>query len=487
MINWVLIFEIVYVLLIILVCLRVIYETRTNTKAVAYLLLVIFVPLLGMLIYFAFGANYRKRKLYNRKLTADEAQSRQLRDTILNYSRTTYLDSGDAVRRNRGLAFMLAHNSMSALSSGNAVRLLINGEEKFPEVLKALEHARHHIHIAYYIFEDDGIGQAIESMLIRKVQEGVVVRLMVDDFGSRGIRKTMTKRLKAAGVQVFPFYRIRFISLANRINYRNHRKIIVIDGMTGFVGGINVSDKYINKKGEDVSALYWRDTHLRIDGPGVFYLQRIFMADWNFCAGDTLRVHQDYFPELQKGPAKGDKIVQISASGPDSDRPTILFSILQAINHAREEVLISTPYFIPGESIIDALCIAALGGVSVKLLVPGVSDSLFVNAAARSYYEELLDSGVEIYRYKKGFIHAKTMVTDRKLAMVGTANMDYRSFELNFEVNAFVYDEETAEELATVFHRDLAVSERIDPLLWQQRPWYKKLFEKTVRLIAPLL
>src|SRR5690606_27951141 len=212
-----------------------------------------------------------------------------------------------------------------------------------------------------------------------------------------------------------------------------------------------------------------------------------FMADWNFCAGDTLRVHRSYFPDLWKMPPKGNKIVQISASGPDSDRPTILFSILQAINHAREEVLIATPYFIPGESIIDALCIAALGGVSVKLLVPGVSDSIWVDAAARSYYEELLNAGVEIYRYKKGFIHAKTMVTDRKLAMVGTANMDYRSFELNFEVNAFVYDEETGKELATAFYRDLAESERIDGLLWAKRPWYTKLFEKTVRLIAPLL
>lgn len=484
--NWLILVEILYVVILILVCLRIIYDTRANTKALAYLLLVIFVPFLGFFFYFSFGVNYRKRKLYDRKLIADEKLAKQLEDELLKYSEETFNHGGVEVKNNRELAYMLATNGKSALTANNAVKILINGEQKFPEVLAALQAAKNHIHIEYYIYEDDEIGQTIAQLLAQKAKEGVEVRFIYDDFGSRSIRKKLVPYLKAAGVYTSPFYRVKFWAFANRLNYRNHRKIIVIDGLTGFVGGINVSDKYINHK-DNSKKLYWRDTHIRIDGPGVRFLQNLFLNDWNFCAEDSLQPNKQYYPNLSALAAPGDKIVQIAASGPDSDTPTILFAMLQAINHAKSEILITTPYFIPSESIIDALVVSALGGINVKLLVPGVSDSKLVNLAAHSYYDDLLAAGVEVYLYNKGFVHAKTMVCDQRIAIVGTANTDYRSFDLNFEVNAIVYDEETATTLATVFEADLKDAVKIDPEEWKNRSTYKQLLEKTARLISPLL
>ncbi|MCO5240796.1 MAG: cardiolipin synthase [Chitinophagaceae bacterium] len=484
--NWLLILEIIYLIILVSVCLRIIYDTHSITKTLAYLLLAMFVPVIGILFYFSFGINYRKRKMYTKKLIADDNMSEKLKEEIYRYSKRIFDQSNADVQSSRELAVMLVKDSQSPLTSGNEVKLLVNGEQKFPEVLEAIRHARHHIHIEYYIYEDDEIGNTIADALIQKVKDGVEVRFIYDDFGSRSIRKKIAPRLKAVGVKTYPFYRIVFIALANRVNYRNHRKIIVIDGATAFVGGINVSDRYINSE-ERPGSLFWRDTHLRIDGPGVQYLQYLFLCDWNFCANDRLQPSALFFPPPSSLSFKSNKVVQIAASGPDSDIPTILFSLLQAINLATEEILITTPYFIPGESLLDALMVAALGGVSVKLLVPGVSDSVLVNTAARSYYGELLKAGVEIYLYHKGFVHAKTLVTDRKVAIVGTANMDYRSFDLNFEVNAIVYDNEIAGELADVFYKDIEDAEKIDAAAWEDRTTWKQLLEKTARLVSPFL
>jgi cardiolipin synthase len=320
--------------------------------------------------------------------------------------------------------------------------------------------------------------------MIAKAKEGIKVRFIYDDFGSKTIRKKLVPKLIENGVEAYPFLKVHFILLANRLNYRNHRKIIVIDGYTSFVGGINVSDRYINGNGEQI---YWRDTHLRIDGPGTQYLQYLFLCDWNFCSDSVLEPNRYFFPATPQKAAEENKIVQIAASGPDSESPTILFSTLQAINLATKEILITSPYFIPGESLLDALSISSLSGISVKLLVPGKSDSILVNSAARSYYNDLLKAGVEIYQYQKGFVHAKTMVTDKKVAIVGTANMDFRSFDLNFEVNAIVYDTEIASELSEIFYDDLKDAIRIDAEQWANRPLYRQLLEKAARLLSPLL
>jgi len=484
--NWLLLFEIIYIIVLVPVCMWIIYETRSPTKALSYLLLVIFLPILGIFFYLSFGTNYRKRKIYNKKLIADEHLGRRISDEVLKYSRTTFLEGGSLIYGYKELAFMLANDASSLLTSGNTVTLLLNGENKFAEVIKAINEAKHHIHIEYYIYEDDEIGKTIERLLIKKAAEGITVRFIYDDFGSRSIRRQLVKRIRNGGVSAFPFHKVKFWAFANRLNYRNHRKIIIVDGKVGFVGGINVSDKYINDPGTP-DKLYWRDTHLKIEGPGVLQLQHIFLGDWNFCANDNIKPEPVYFPGTPFLPQQGGQMVQIASSGPDSDRPTVLYALLQAINLAATEILITTPYFIPGESIVDALIVSALGGVSVKLLVPGISDSRIVNAAAHSYYDDLLSAGVEIFLYDKGFIHAKTIVVDRKLSMVGTANMDNRSFELNFEVNAIVYDQPIADQLVAAFAEDIQHSKKIDIIEWADRPVLRRLWEKTARLMSPVL
>lgn len=482
--NWLLISEIAYVFILILVCLRIVYDTRSTTKTLAYLLFAVFVPVFGMIFYFFFGINYRHRKMYSKKLFENDDLAAKFRKDLLQYSEKTYEENNAEIISNKELAFMVLNDSMSPLTSKNAVKLLLNGENKFPEVLEAIKNAKHHVHIEYYIFEDDEIGTALAEAMIAKAKEGVKVRFIYDDFGSKTIRKKLVPKLIENGVEAYPFLKVHFILLANRLNYRNHRKIIVIDGYTSFVGGINVSDRYING---NEGQIYWRDTHLRIDGPGTQYLQYLFLCDWNFCSDSTLEPNRYFFPANSQKAAEENKIVQIAASGPDSESPTILFSTLQAINLATKEILITSPYFIPGESLLDALSISSLSGISVKLLVPGKSDSILVNSAARSYYNDLLKAGVEIYQYQKGFVHAKTMVTDKKVAIVGTANMDFRSFDLNFEVNAIVYDKEIAGQLTETFYNDLKDSTRIDALQWANRPLYRQLLEKAARLLSPLL
>jgi cardiolipin synthase len=480
--SWFLFAAISYVFLVIFVCFRILYDTNSTSKAFAYILVTIFFPGIGMLIYFAVGANYRKDKLYSKKIVRDNKLLAEVHNKIYHESEKT-LDTGEReVKSHKKLARMLL-NDNSPLTGNNEVKLLLNGENKFPEVLQALKNAQHHIHIQYYIFENDNIGNQIKDILIERAAAGVKVRFIYDDFGSRSIRKTLAPELINSGIEAYPFYKILFIALSNRTNYRNHRKIIVIDGCTGFVGGINVSDRYIN--GIDKEQVYWRDTHVMINGPGVYYLQYLFICDWNFCSGKHLKLQDDFFCSTKS--KKGNAIVQIAASGPDSDVPTIMFSLVETIGMAQDEILITSPYFIPGESILDALNVAALSGVKVKLLVPDKSDSWMVNAAARSYYGEMLDTGVEIYLYKKGFVHAKTVVADGQLAIIGTANMDHRSFELNFEVNSMIYDSKIAQQLRDAFFNDIKDAVKINPNTWKKRTLFKQLPEKLCRLLSPLL
>ena len=484
--NWILLLEILYALLLLFTCLRIIYDTRGTTKTLAYLLGAVFLPFLGIIIYFSFGINYRKHKMYANKFLLDSKQRKVLEKEIIAHSKEVLENGNEPAKSRSELVNLLLKDTASPLTNNNTVKLLLNGENKFPEVLKAIEKAQHHIHIEYYIFRDDKIGNTIEKLLLKKAKEGVKIRFIYDDYGSSEIRKTLSKRLRDAGIEAVPFYKIKLIAFANSLNYRNHRKIIVIDGKIGFVGGINVSDNYVNST-QTTDAVFWRDTHLKLEGPAVTYLQYIFLSDWNSCSNQNLILEKEMYLPFNSFTYTDTKLVQIAASGPDSNSPTILYSILQAIYLAEEEILITTPYFIPGESLLDALNIAAMSGLKVKLLVPYESDTLLVNAASRAYYREILNAGVEVYRYKKGFVHAKTIVTDKKIAIVGTANMDNRSFELNFEVNAIVYDEEIATELTKTFYNDLLDAEQIDKEKWINRPWYIRLGDKIAKLLSPML
>lgn len=481
--SWYAVAIAIYILVVAAVLLRILFETHSTSKTLAYILFCLFIPVFGILFYLTFGINYWKKKRYSKKMRENGDIISKLRKNIEQYDKARQ-EANDILKQYTELSNMLLKDLGSPLTGGNAVKLLANGEIKFPELLESIRNAKHHIHLEYYIYECDDTGMSVIDLLIEKAKQGIKVRFIYDDFGSPTIKSTLEKKMKDAGIEIFAFHKIRFYLLANRFNYRNHRKIVVIDGSTAFVGGINVSDKYVNR--DEPNKLFWRDTHLKIEGPAVFYLQYLFITDWNFCCGDAaFEINDQYFPSIQ--PKENGSYVQIAAGGPDSPTPSILYSLLQAISLAEKEILITTPYFIPGDSIMDGLCMAALSGLKVKLLVPGISDSKLVNAAARSYYNQLLRCGVDVYCYQKGFVHAKTIVIDRQLSMVGTANMDYRSFELNFEVNAIVYDDDIAEQMSQLFFEDLKDAKQIDKDEWLSRPLRKQLPEKVARLFSPVL
>ncbi|HTJ12509.1 MAG TPA: phospholipase D-like domain-containing protein, partial [Dinghuibacter sp.] len=455
---------------------KVITQTTQPAKALGYLMLLFFLPGIGLVIYSIIGENRRVNKIYDRKLWRDIRRYEQVRERIRQRSLHNLSEHEAVLEPFADVIHLLLKDTLSPLTLHNEVTLLHNGEEKFPAVIKALRAAKHHIHMEYYIFENGVIGDEIKAILMEKARSGVEVRFVYDDFGSKDIKRAWLRELRSAGVQAFPFYRVRFF--ANRLNYRNHRKIIVVDGRVGFVGGINISDRYANDvatrrrwrgggigsgalgsvanegsgsgpalgagSGSGGSArqkVYWRDTHLMVRGSSVYSLQYLFLSDWSFASGQDIAFDEAFFPRQH---VQAQTMVQMASSGPDSINPTIMMATNAIIHDARSYVYITTPYFIPNESVFDAIRTAALGGQDVRMLVPLHSDSWLVNKAASAYYEDLLNCGVRIYRYNRGFVHAKTIVVDDALAMVGSANMDNRSFELNFETNAIVYDRAVA-------------------------------------------
>src|SRR5690625_320980 len=484
--STILIIEIIYLLIVVGVCLRVIYDTQSVNKSISYLLVVIFLPALGILIYFTFGINYRHRQMYSKNLIDTVKLQQQYREQSVKESPEIIQSTETRRADHKARPTRLLHEDYRPSTRQNKAEILINGEERCPRVKEELRKARHHSHLEYYIYEPDTIGQEIADILMEKAREGVEVRLIYDDFGSRNIRRNLVPQLRKAGVEVHPFYKIKIVALANKINYRNHRKIIVIDGQKAFVGGINISNHYINDSAYP-TPIYWRDIHLYMSGPVVRSLQFLFMGDWNFCARDNLQPSREYFPRAKAQPDGDDLFMQIAASGPDSDSPVILYSILQAIMLAKQEILITTPYFVPGESLKDLVIVAAKGGITVRLMVPEDSDSRFVNLASQSYYMELLRAGVKIYRYKKGLVHSKTMMIDQEIVIIGTANMDIRSFDLNFEVNAVIYNEEKAAEMRQIFFEDVRDSQLIRIEEWQKRSRWIFFAEKIARLMSPLL
>lgn len=472
------------VLLSIFTIVRIIMDTNNSAKTMAYILLVFLLPVAGTLIYFSFGVNYRRRKIFTKKVIANKALFLKIEDQLEAISLETLQEQHPNIVGKDELVRLLLKDARAPLSY-NKVKVLINGEQKFEYVMAALEKATSFIHIEYYIFDDDEIGNKVIDLLKLKAREGVTIRFIYDDFGSHGLTNATVEAMRDAGVQVFPFYEIKFYLLANRLNYRNHRKIIIIDGLVGFTGGINVSDKYINDGNPE--KLYWRDTHIMIEGPAVNSLQYHFIANWNFCSEETLEISRAFFPNLFEHKEGHEDLVQIVAGGPDYPSSGIMLSFFTAIATAKESVYITSPYFIPNESIYDALKMAALSGKDVRLLLPGISDSRIVNAAARSYFKDLMACGVRIFLYQKGFIHAKTVTVDENLSIVGTANMDGRSFEMNFEINAVIYSKEICRTLKENFRDDTGFSVELSLEQWERRPWWKELIDDIARLLSPLL
>ncbi len=474
------VFKILYLVTIMVVIGIMILENRSPLKSLSWILVLILLPGLGIVLYIFFGQNFRKEKIINRKGLKNHAYMSEVAHAQTHdLSKYGWLKN-DQIKEKEQIIQLQLNNSSSLVTIGNNVKLLNNGEAKFKALIEDLKNAKQFIHIQYYIFSKDTIGNVIKNILIEKAKSGVKVRMIVDDVGSWELKKSYFRELRSYGIEIFSFLEVRFPVLTSKVNYRNHRKIVVIDGYVGYLGGINVSDRYIH----GVPSLgIWRDTHIRIEGDAVNSLQYIFSLDWYFVSREEL-ANVKYFPTKE---ATGDKLVQISASGPDTDWPGIMMAFFKIISTAKDYVYIATPYFMPEESVLMALKTAAMGGVDVRIILPEKSDAYITKLSSMSYLRELMETGVKFYFYQKGFIHSKVVVSDDIVTSIGSANMDFRSFEQNFEVMAFIYNEEFALEVKDTFKEDFADSKRVILAEWRKRPVRQKVKESLARLLSPLM
>ncbi|MET3683371.1 cardiolipin synthase [Alkalibacillus flavidus] len=454
-------------------------ENRDPSQTLNWILVFAAFPVLGFFFYLIFGRNYQKRKRYDEKQEQDEEAfskiegKRPIQEEELN-------QMGD----HQKMFFRLAHHlGSSPVSFGSDTWVLTNGSEKFSKLLEALKEARHHIHLEYYIVRHDEIGQEIKDILIEKAKEGVEVRFLYDAVGSWQLSEGYKHDLREAGVHLKAFAPVKLPFIGNRINFRNHRKIVVVDGEQGFMGGLNIGDEYLGRTAQFGE---WRDTHLYVRGEAVRTLQLIFLQDWYYETNESLLTQNYLSPEMvvTNNQAGG---VQMIADGPDTQWENIKKLYFSMIISAKKSIWIASPYFIPDDDILTALKVASLSGVDVRLIMPSVPDKRIVFYASRSYYPELMEAGVTVYEYGRGFLHSKIMIVDEELASIGTSNMDMRSFHLNFEVNAFLFRTDSTVKLVEDFQRDLNESHEIDPAQFNQRSIFIRVMESLFRLLSPLL
>ncbi|MDR2937466.1 MAG: cardiolipin synthase [Prevotellaceae bacterium] len=472
-----------YLLTVAVLVLAIVQQRGNPTKTLAWAVLVSVVPIVGMALYLVFGKNYRREKMLSRKEQSDQRQLTGIIEKLIttdDYHRWP-ADVSRSFTNFMGVARMLIKSGYTLPTRHNSLQQLKNGRKTYEALFAEIENAKQHIHLEYYIIEDDEVGNRLHHLLVKKARQGVEVRVIYDGFGSFGLSRKYIKTLRKAGVQVFPFFKIHTVLFKSKINYRNHRKIAVVDGLVGFVGGINIADHYL-KGLPDIGI--WRDTHLRLEGDAVRWLQAVFLLDWNFVSRQLMANTEAYFPPHS---VTQTCVVQIAASGPDSDWASIMQTYFAAINHANHRLYIATPYFIPNEALLTALQAAALRGVDVRLLMSARSDSSITQWASMSYLSDILESGVKVFLYQKGFSHSKLLMADGEFCSVGTANMDVRSFEHNFEVNAIVYNAEFTQRLEKEFLRDIENSRRLSAEEWKARPKFEQLMENLSRLLAPLL
>ncbi len=473
-----------YLLLILTTIFTVLHESRDPVKALSWIAVVVLLPVLGLVFFGFFGQNFRKQKIFNRKEIKDLHQFE-----VLGYQQVRAIDNSShaEVTANRQIITLLLNNNKALLTTNNRLTVLNDGRETFDSLLEALRGARRFIHLQYYIFEDDRIGGQVAELLMAKALQGVEVRFLYDDVGSWDLGHRFLRRLRKAGVEVHCFMPVAFPWLSSKINYRNHRKIVVIDGTVGFTGGLNVADRYI-----DGLKRYgpWRDTHLRIEGWAVNMLQLTFLTDWYFATKQTRNKQRLLDTDkylVAEDRDYGDTAVQIVTSGPDSDWATIKQAFFAAINKARDHIYISTPYFMPGEALLTALKVAALSGVDVRIMLPSRSDSKIVYWASRSFVTELLEAKIKVYLYNHGFNHSKIITIDNYFSSIGTANMDNRSFEDNFEVTAMIYDRQVTAGIEARFLADLDRCGKLSLKRWAKRPRVERFKEAVARLFSPLL
>jgi cardiolipin synthase len=449
-------------------------------KTLSWSIVLIALPFVGLIFYIFLGQNYRKEKIFSLK----EVRDLRVIDQLSRQQIAMFHKAGQyppSMERCKNIITLLLNNSKAIFTEYNQVEIYSDGETTLAAMKAAMEEANDFIHLESYIIENDRIGNEVKDLLIRKAREGVEIRVIYDDVGSWNLSKKYVRSLQQEGVEIVPFAKVHLLRRSSmKVNYRNHRKILVVDGFVGFMGGINVADRYVT--GGKFGA--WRDTHLRIEGDAVPFLQAIFLMDWYFVTKKLLGQRKRYYPVGKK---QAPCPMQIASSGPDSDWASVMQAYFAAIVQAKDHIYITTPYFTPNESILTAIKTASLSGVDVRLIIPARSDSRLVYSGTRSYFSELLEAGIKIYLYQKGFNHSKVMMVDGYFAAVGSANMDIRSFEHNFELISLIYDENITRKLEDQFHEDISYSRLVRLRWWNKRSGWSKMKEAFARLCSPLL
>ena len=465
--NWL---NILLLVILISIILMEIAENGHPIRTLTWILLLVFLPVIGLILYFFFGLDRKNRRMVS---VEDMDRFQQLTDKAVEGQ---VCEDPPAGVRN---LITLLHTAGKAVPvRGNDVRVYTDFSAMYSDLLADLESAQHHIHFQFFKFEDDEMGRKAEEILVRKAQEGVEVRLQIDDLANLS-RRRFFRRMAKKGVQVRPFFRVQLF-LSSDTNYRNHRKNVVIDGRVGYTGGMNIAKRYAIGIRNGV----WRDTHIRVEGPVVAEMQTAFLVDWKF---STKQLLDDpvYFPQV---PPAGNLLMQVATSGPLGEFRVIMQAILRVFSESRKYVYVQTPYFIPNEPLGAALRNCALAGVDVRLIIPRRDDvNIITTLASRSYIKDLLAAGVKVYFYDKGFMHAKTVVADDNVCSIGSTNLDIRSFEQDFEINAFIYDKKMAKQMREQFLLDLESCTQVDPERWARRSRVHRFWESVARLFSPIL
>ena len=451
-------------------------ERKEPTTTWAWLIILIALPGIGFILYLLLGQNLSRQKIFREKKLADKIKRYKLRNNS-----ELPLSDNEINENYEDLILMNYNHSGAIYTTGNEVKTYINGEDKFRDLFNDIREAKSFIHIEYYIFRYDDLGRALISELHEKVKDGVEVRLVIDGMGSKKIAKKIIKEIESYGIKISVFFPGVLPHINMRINYRNHRKIVVIDGKIGYVGGFNVGNEYVNK-GKQFK--FWRDTHIRVRGEAVNELNKRFILDWDYASDENMGNMSMYFPIPEVVGGVG---IQIVSSGPDHMEEYIKNSYMKIINSAKNYVYIQTPYLVPDSPMMEALKISALSGVDVRIIVPGAPDHFFMEWMLSANIGLLIEYGIKIYRYGNGFIHSKTIVADGEVCSIGTANLDIRSFKLNFEVNAFIYNEAVAKEQEKIFLDDQLKSKLVIKEEYYKRSKNLKIKESLIRLLAPIL
>ena len=466
-----LLFLIIYSLAIIGVILVIITDNRNPLKSVPWIIVLLLAPVVGLFFYFFFGQDLSKQRIISR---------RTRRRIQAHVEATQHAALPPVPEQWRSLSALLVNTIRAVPVYGSRIEPYTDGASKMAALCAALEAARHHIHLQYYIFSDDATGCRLRDLLIRKAHEGVEVRILYDDVGCARVKKRFFREMRRHGIEAHAFLHVQFPRFTSKINYRNHRKLVVVDGRVGFLGGMNIADRYVDGPGWGC----WRDNHFRVEGGCVAALQASFLSDWSATTKQAI-TDAVYYPELP--PVANGAAMQLVAGGPFGKWRALLQGESYAIANARRRIWIQTPYYLPSDVLNTALQEAALAGRDVRLMLPERSDAPIVNLASHSFLDDMLKAGVKILFYRPGFLHAKLLIIDDDLTVVGSANMDFRSFEHNFELNAFVYDRPFNGQMSAIFEEDARACRPVTPGEWARRPRRQRLAESFLRLFAPLM